>query len=86
MVEGHLDWHAPADDPLVEGAEVRQRMDLEGDVLVAGVVEEGQINRHLGRVAAEEDVLAEVGRVRRDRVKERARPGRTRRARPGPAR
>ena len=63
MVQGHLDRHAPVDDPLVHGAEVRQRTDLEGGVLVSGVGEEHQVERPLGRVAAEKGGGAEGGRV-----------------------
>jgi hypothetical protein len=32
VVEGHLDGHAPAEDSLMEGAEIRQRTDLEGGI------------------------------------------------------
>jgi hypothetical protein len=54
-----LDRHAPAEDPLVQGAEVRQRTDLEGGVLVGGLGEQRQVDRHLGRAAAEEGGGAE---------------------------
>jgi hypothetical protein len=49
---------------LVQGAEV-QRTDLEGGVLVGGVGEQPQVDRHLGRAAAEEGGGAEGGRIHR---------------------
>ena len=69
MVERHLHWHAPAKDALVKSAEVRQRTDLEGGVLVGGVSEEHQVDRRVDRVAAEESALAEISCFRRDNLK-----------------
>ena len=40
VIQGHLHWHAPIEDALVEGAEVRERTDLESSVLVGGVTEQ----------------------------------------------
>jgi hypothetical protein len=68
VVERHLDRHAPAEDPLVEGAEVRQRTDLKSGVLVGGVGEQRQVDRHLSRAAAEEGGGAECGRIHRDHL------------------
>src|SRR6476659_2408241 len=69
MIEGQLHWHTPIEDALVEGAEVRERTDLEGGVLESGVTEEGKVDRNIGRMAAEEYVLAKVGRLCRDHLK-----------------
>lgn len=68
MIEGHLHLHASAEDPLMKGAEVRQRTDFESGVLEGGVSEESQLDRHFGRAATEKDILAEVGRFRRDHL------------------
>ena len=52
-------------NPLVEGAEVRERTDLEGGVLVGGVGEQRQVVGLLSWVASEEGAGAEDGRVGR---------------------
>jgi hypothetical protein len=65
VVEGHLDRHAPAEDPLVHGAEMRQRPHLEGGVLEGGVGDDRQVVVLLARAAAEEGGGAEGGPVRR---------------------